>query len=125
MDYNAAVSAEIRAESAAQGIPSTELARLTGIPYSTLARYITADRAKLRKIDVLVLAQVAEALGVTPSEILTAASRRLAQAAASEAPQAETAADTTGSEVEWSRKSHAPSQARARGARGTRGPSRA
>lgn len=125
MELNAAVSAEIRAESAAQGISSTELARLSGVPYSTLARYLTTDDAKRRNIDIFVLAQVAAALGVTPAEIVTAASRRLEQSDASDAPQVETHADTTGSEVEWSRKPHEPSQVRARGARGRRGQSKA
>lgn len=125
MDLNAAVSAEIRAESAAQGIASTELARLSGVPYSTLARYLTTDDAKRRTIDIFVLAQVASALKVTPAEILTAASRRQAASVQEVAPQVETHAGSTGNVVEYSRKPHAPSQVHARGARGRRGQSKA
>lgn len=44
---------------------------------------------------------------------------------ASGAPQVETHAGTTGNVVEYSRKPHAPSQVRARGARGTKGSSKA
>ncbi len=45
-------------------------------------------------------------------------------ASTADAPQVETRAGTTGNVVEWARKTHGPSQARARGARGTTGRSK-
>lgn len=91
MDFNAAVSAQIRAECARVGISGAELARRTGIPTVTMNRYLTTNLEKLREINVEVLATIAAALGTTAWEILAEAQRHTGSTSpAASAPHATT-----------------------------------
>ena len=72
---NGAVAAELRAEKAAQNLTNQDLADRSGIPIVSVQRYLVPKRA----IDLVVLEQLAAAVGKTPAEIVEAAERRLAR----------------------------------------------
>ena len=63
---NAAVAAQLRAERAAQNVTVKQLADLSGVSFSSLRRYLAADR----QIDVSVLAALAEALNTTALDVV-------------------------------------------------------
>lgn len=119
MDINEAVASQLRAERASARLTMDEVAARGVISKSTLVRYEKAER----EIPVAAIAALAQVYGVTVRSILNAAMTRMEEAHARnvepEAPRIETHAGTTGNVVEWSRPPHAPSQVRARGARGT------
>lgn len=125
MDINEAVAAQLRAERASAQLTMDEVAARGVVSKSTLVRYEKGER----EIPVAAMAALAQVYGVTVRSIFNAAVTRMeetqAAAAPSTQPQVETRAGTTGNVVEWSRPKHAPSQVRARGARGTRGSSKA
>lgn len=72
---NGAVAAELRAEKAAQNLTNQDLADRSGIPIVSVQRYLVPKRA----IDLVVLEQLATAVGKTPGELVEAAERRLAR----------------------------------------------
>jgi transcriptional regulator with XRE-family HTH domain len=67
---NAAVAAELRAQQGREKMTTARLADLSGVPYGTLRRYLSADRY----IDLTVLDALAYALGTTSLELVAAAS---------------------------------------------------
>lgn len=123
MDINQAVASQLRAERAIARLTMDEVASRGAISKSTLVRYEKGER----EIPVSAVAALAEIYGTSARQVLTSAMTRMeeAQVVAPEAPQVETHAGTTGNVVEYSRPPHAPSQVRARGARGTKGSSKA
>lgn len=70
---NSAVAAVLRAEKAAQKATLPTLVEVTGIPKVSLQRYFAGDR----EITVRVLAQLSQALGMTPGEVWAKAVERL------------------------------------------------
>ncbi len=70
---NAAVAAELRAELARKRINTRELAERSEVAYGSLRRYLAAER----DINVVVLAAVCEALGVSVEDLVSAASHRV------------------------------------------------
>lgn len=69
----AAVISQINAEIAAAGMNKVELAKKSGIPNSTLSRYLKGER----DIPLPVFAGIADALGITYVELSARAQRRL------------------------------------------------
>ncbi len=74
---NAAVAAELRAERAAQNLTVQQLAERSEVPYPSLRRYLAAER----HIDVSVLHALANALGTTSGELISAAEERMRRGA--------------------------------------------
>lgn len=70
---NAAVAAELRAELAARGWSQKDLASASGVPQVSSQRYLKPSR----HIDTGVLEELAEALDLSPEEVMLAAVRRL------------------------------------------------
>lgn len=67
------IAATVRAELAARNISGSEAARLSGISYQTLRRYLDGTR----DFPVPALYQVAEAIGVNPSLLISRATERM------------------------------------------------
>lgn len=72
-DIQAAMAVQIKAEMAARDWKQPELAKRSGIPTSTLHRYLTGDR----DIPLPAFAEIANALGLTYLELAGRAQRRL------------------------------------------------
>ena len=72
-DIQAAMAVQIKAEMAAQDWKQADLANASGIPTSTLHRYLTGER----DIPLPVFAEIASALGITYLELAGRAQRRL------------------------------------------------
>lgn len=66
------IAAELRTQAALDRVQHKTLAELSGIPYSTLRRYLSGDR----DIPVTSLIAICEALNVDPGLILQRATRR-------------------------------------------------
>ena len=75
---NAAVAEELRAERAAQRVKIAAIADQTGISNRTLIRMLHAER----HISVEALVAIAGTLGLTASDVISAAERRMTRAAA-------------------------------------------
>ncbi|KDS94225.1 hypothetical protein DHOM_03010 [Dermabacter hominis 1368] len=71
-DYASAVSAELRAIAARERVTGKELGERTGIPYTTLRRYLAGER----DVPLAALIEMAAALDVSPGSILNTAMRR-------------------------------------------------
>lgn len=71
-DYASAVSAELRAIAARERVTGKELGERTGIPYTTLRRYLAGER----DVPLAALIEMAAALDVLPGAILNTAMRR-------------------------------------------------
>ncbi|MGX6402785.1 helix-turn-helix domain-containing protein [Dermabacter hominis] len=71
-NYASAVSAELRAIAARERVTGKELGEHTGIPYTTLRRYLAGDR----DVPLAALIEMAAALDVSPGAILNTAMRR-------------------------------------------------
>ena len=72
-DIQAAMAVQIKAEMAAKDWKQPELAKRSGIPTSTLHRYLTGER----DMPLPVFVGIAEALGVSYLELAARAQRRL------------------------------------------------
>lgn len=72
-DYASAVSAELRAIAARERVTGKELGERTGIPYTTLRRYLAGER----DVPLAALIEMAAALDVSPGAILNTAMRRV------------------------------------------------
>lgn len=72
-DIQAAIATQIRAELAAKSWKQAELAKRSGIPTSTLHRYLTGER----DIPLPMFVEIANALGVSYLELAARAQRRL------------------------------------------------
>jgi len=72
-DIQSAIAVQIKAEMAAKDWKQPELAKRSGIPTSTLHRYLTGER----DIPLPVFVEIANALGVTYVELAGRAQRRL------------------------------------------------
>ncbi|WP_373459519.1 helix-turn-helix domain-containing protein [Microbacterium sp. SORGH_AS_0862] len=72
--FNAAVAAELRGERGAQQITVEALAEKAGMVKGTLLRYLNGKR----DIPVPALAEICQALGVDPGDVLDKASARVA-----------------------------------------------
>lgn len=72
-DYASAVSAELRAIAARERVTGKELGGRTGIPYTTLRRYLAGER----DVPLAALIEMAAALDVSPGSILNTAMRRV------------------------------------------------
>ena len=72
-DIQSAIAVQIKAEMAARDWKQPELAKRSGIPTSTLHRYLTGDR----DIPLPAFVEIANALGVTYLELAARAQRRL------------------------------------------------
>jgi len=72
-DIQSAIAVQIKAEMAARDWKQPELAKRSGIPTSTLHRYLTGER----DIPLPAFAEIANALGVTYLELAGRAQRRL------------------------------------------------
>lgn len=72
---NGALAAAMRAERAANGLTLDQVADRSGIPLVSVQRYMAGKRA----IDVAALAALADALDLTPRELIEAAEGRLAR----------------------------------------------
>lgn len=122
MDINEAVAAQLRAERAIARLTMDEVAARGVVSKSTLVRYEKGER----EIPVSAVAALAEIYGITARKIFNEAATRMEETPAGAASEvqdpAETRAGTMGNVVEPSRRPHAPSPARAQGARGTRRP---
>lgn len=73
---NGAVAAELRGELSAQGKTQADLAAASGVPIVSVQRYLKPSRA----IDIEVLDKLARALGLSPTDVLIAATQRLNRA---------------------------------------------
>ena len=71
-NYASAVSAELRAIAARERVTGKELGERTGIPYTTLRRYLAGER----DVPLAALIEMAAALDVLPGAILNTAMRR-------------------------------------------------
>lgn len=71
-DLIPAIAAEVRTQAAFDRVQHKALAERSGIPYSTLRRYLSGDR----DIPVTSLIAICEALNVDPGLILQRATRR-------------------------------------------------
>lgn len=72
-DIQAAMAVQIKAEMAALGWKQPELAKRSGIPTSTLHRYLTGER----DIPLPAFAEISNALGLSYLELAGRAQRRL------------------------------------------------
>jgi len=72
-DIQAAMAVQIKAEMAARDWKQPDLAKRSGIPTSTLHRYLAGER----DIPLPAFAEIANALGVTYIELASRAQRRL------------------------------------------------
>lgn len=72
---NGALAAAMRGERAAKGLSLDQVADRSGIPVVSVQRYMAGKRA----IDVATLAALAEALELSPRELIEAAESRLAR----------------------------------------------
>lgn len=72
-DIQAALATQVRAELAAKGWKQPDLAEASGIPTSTLQRYL----AGARDIPLPAFAEIANALGLSMVELASRAQRRL------------------------------------------------
>ncbi|WP_104087090.1 helix-turn-helix transcriptional regulator [Arthrobacter sp. GMC3] len=72
-DIQAAMVTQIKAEMAARDWKQPNLAKASGIPTSTLARYLSGDR----DVPLPAFAEIASSLGLTYIELATRAQRRL------------------------------------------------
>ena len=72
-DIQSAIAAQIKAEMGAKDWKQPELAKRSGIPTSTLHRYLTGER----DIPLPAFVEIANALGVTYLELAARAQRRL------------------------------------------------
>jgi len=72
-DIQSAIAVQIKAEMAARDWKQPDLARESGIPTSTLHRYLTG----VRDIPLPAFAEIADALGLTYLELAGRAQRRL------------------------------------------------
>lgn len=71
-DLIPAIAAELRTQATLDRVQHKTLAELSGVPYSTLRRYLSGDR----DIPVTSLIAICEALNVDPGLILQRATRR-------------------------------------------------
>lgn len=87
-DYGArikrAVRAQVRAEIAAKGLIQADVARMTGMPTSSLSRLLNDDLDRPFSLDDL--GGIAEALGLPPHVIAERAERRMREEEAAGAP---------------------------------------
>lgn len=72
-DIQTAIAVQIKAEIAAKGWKQSDLAQRSGIPTSTLHRYLTG----VRDIPLPAFAEIASALGISYLELAARAQRRL------------------------------------------------
>jgi len=72
-DIQAAIAAEIKAETAAKDWKQADLAKVAGMQASTLHRYLSG----VRDIPMPVFASIASALGLSMVELAQRAERRL------------------------------------------------
>lgn len=72
-DIQSAMAVQIKAEMAARDWKQSDLANASGIPTSTLHRYLSGAR----DIPLPVFAEIAQALGMSMIELATRAQRRL------------------------------------------------
>jgi transcriptional regulator with XRE-family HTH domain len=72
-DIQSAIAIQIKAEMAAKDWKQPELAKRSGIPTSTLHRYLTGER----DIPLPAFAEIASALGISYLELAGRAQRRL------------------------------------------------
>ncbi len=73
------IAAEVRSAMTAAGISQREMARATNIPLVTLGRRLTGAG---KPMDMVELATIAHALGISVTELVLRAERRIASAAA-------------------------------------------
>ncbi|SEC89228.1 helix-turn-helix domain-containing protein [Arthrobacter woluwensis] len=69
----AAVAAQLRAEKAARSMSLDEIAQLSGVGKRTLQRYLSGER----QIPIDAMCDVAEALGLSPRELMARAEQRI------------------------------------------------
>lgn len=74
-DIQKAIVAQIRAELAANGITQSDLAERTGMPTSTMSRYLSVKSG--RDIPLPAFADISRALGLSMTELAARAQRRL------------------------------------------------
>lgn len=74
---NAAVAAELRAEAGAKRLSDKALAEKAGVNYASLRRWLGKDTGNERHIDVAVLSTLADALEISPVEIVDRARKRV------------------------------------------------
>ena len=72
-DIQTAMTAQIKAEIAARDWKQSELSKRSGIPTSSLSRYLNGER----EMSLNVFADIAEALGLSILELVGRAQRRL------------------------------------------------